>query len=247
MLSRSISCICPTFNRIETLEESVESFLRQDYAGKKELIIINDFKKHKLVFDHPEIKIVDSTADTLGGIMNEAILKHASYDVIAVWEDDDIYLPNSLTVRSNQLNGVECAILTNAIMSTGSDHNMNLRTNTFHGQMIFTKNIFNVVGGYPETWHAHDIKFIDKIPKENIKRVECPLDGISYIYRWSNGQQNLSSLFHHNDPTIILSEIMKFRQLQIDENEFKTIPIKPKWNHAYEEMAKECIEENKRY
>ena len=34
-----VSCICPTFARVYLLEEAIESFLRQDYKGEKELII----------------------------------------------------------------------------------------------------------------------------------------------------------------------------------------------------------------
>ena len=36
-----ISCKCITYGRVEFLEESIESFLRQEYLGKKELIIKN--------------------------------------------------------------------------------------------------------------------------------------------------------------------------------------------------------------
>jgi len=101
----SISCICPTFNRVESLEECIESFLRQEYNGKKELIIINDFYKHKLVFNHPEVVIInqDMVAESLGGKINDAIKKYAKYDLIAVWEDDDIYLPRNLSVRVKYL------------------------------------------------------------------------------------------------------------------------------------------------
>jgi hypothetical protein len=48
-----VSCICLTFGRAHLLEESVYSFLRQDYSGVKELIILNDYNQQILTFDHP--------------------------------------------------------------------------------------------------------------------------------------------------------------------------------------------------
>jgi len=37
-----VSCQCITYDRVELLEEAIESFLRQDYKGEKELVILND-------------------------------------------------------------------------------------------------------------------------------------------------------------------------------------------------------------
>ncbi|MCL4258972.1 MAG: glycosyltransferase family 2 protein, partial [Anaerolineales bacterium] len=48
-----VSCICPTYGRVELLEEAIESFLRQDYPGQKELIVLNDYAGQTLHFDHP--------------------------------------------------------------------------------------------------------------------------------------------------------------------------------------------------
>jgi glycosyltransferase involved in cell wall biosynthesis len=36
-----ISCKCITYGRVDTLQESIYSFINQDYPGKKELIIVN--------------------------------------------------------------------------------------------------------------------------------------------------------------------------------------------------------------
>ena len=54
----SISAKCITYGRVSTLEEAIYSFLQQDYPGEKELVIVNDYPKQKLIFDHPEIKII---------------------------------------------------------------------------------------------------------------------------------------------------------------------------------------------
>ena len=52
-----ISCKCITYGRVHTLEESIYSFINQEYPGKKELVIINDYPLQRLEFNHPEVKI----------------------------------------------------------------------------------------------------------------------------------------------------------------------------------------------
>jgi GT2 family glycosyltransferase len=61
-----ISCKCITYGRVATLEESVQSFLKQDYpADKCELIIVNDYPLQTLIFEHPQIKIVNLDKNSL--------------------------------------------------------------------------------------------------------------------------------------------------------------------------------------
>ena len=55
-----ISCVCPTFCRTALLEEAIECFLRQDYQGEKELIIGNDFSSQHLIFEHKEVKVINT-------------------------------------------------------------------------------------------------------------------------------------------------------------------------------------------
>ena len=79
------------------MEESLESFLRQDYAGEHELVIVNDYPLQRLHFDHPRVRIfnLDFTFETIGEKENFAV-SACRYDTIAVWDDDDIALPNHL-------------------------------------------------------------------------------------------------------------------------------------------------------
>ncbi len=93
-----ISAKCITYGRVDTLEEAIQSFLLQEYPGKKELIIVNDYPLQKLMYDHPEIKIynLDETFPTIGDKENYAI-ERCSGELIAVWDDDDVALPNHMS------------------------------------------------------------------------------------------------------------------------------------------------------
>src|SRR5215831_16169093 len=94
----AVSCICLTYARPRLLEEALHSFLQQDYSGPKELIILNDYAEQTLIFDHPEVRVINVPRRfrTVGEKMNAAIAL-ASHELLFVWDDDDIYLPHRLS------------------------------------------------------------------------------------------------------------------------------------------------------
>ncbi|MBV7332940.1 glycosyltransferase [Chloroflexi bacterium TSY] len=93
-----VSCICPTYGRVALLEEAIYSFLRQDYPGEKELIVLNDFAEQTLEFDHPEVRIVNLPKRFHSvGEKYKAAAALATHDLVFVWHDDDIYPIVSLT------------------------------------------------------------------------------------------------------------------------------------------------------
>ncbi len=99
-----VTCICPAEGRVELLEEAIHSFLRQDYPGVKELIVLNDVEGQTLVYDHPEVQVVNvprrfhSAAEKL-----KAAVGLASNDLIFPWPEDDICLRHRLSFTVAQL------------------------------------------------------------------------------------------------------------------------------------------------
>jgi len=88
-----VSCKCSTFERIDVLNESVFCFLKQTYGGKKQLVVLNDDPNVRIIFDHPEVKIVNlSKRLDLDDKWNH-ITNLCDYDLVAEWADDDIYAP----------------------------------------------------------------------------------------------------------------------------------------------------------
>ena len=99
-----VSCICLTYARPALLDEAICSFLQQDYAGPKELIVLNDYDGQYLELEHPEVRIVNLSKRlrTVGEKMNMAVAL-AAYDLLFVWDDDDIYLPHRLSFSVEHL------------------------------------------------------------------------------------------------------------------------------------------------
>ena len=93
-----VTCICPAQGRVELLEEAIHSFLRQDYPGPKQLIVLNDVEGQTLEYDHPEVHVVNvprrfhSDAEK-----HKAAVGLASHDLIFPWPEDGISLPHRLS------------------------------------------------------------------------------------------------------------------------------------------------------
>lgn len=51
-----ISVLTLTYQRHFLLEEAIESFLRQDFSGESEMLIINDSDKVDYIFDIPKFE-----------------------------------------------------------------------------------------------------------------------------------------------------------------------------------------------
>ena len=93
-----VSCICPTYGRATLLGDALACFLAQTYTPR-ELIIINDAP---IAFRHIEAEAPAGTRirianapdiyDSLGD-KYRALVALAGGDIIAHWEDDDLYMP----------------------------------------------------------------------------------------------------------------------------------------------------------
>jgi glycosyltransferase involved in cell wall biosynthesis len=187
-----VSCICPTYARVELLEEAVGSFLEQDYPGEKELIVLNDYGEQLLQFAHPQVRIVNlpTRLDSVGEKYN-ALVALCSYDLVFVWHDDDIYLPHRLSysvahfdARRGFFKAGQAWFLNNAALS-GPEHNI------FHGGSCWSRDLFVRVGGYPHIDTGYDVRFEERCDDE---RPGCTSGSTVaardayYIYRWQGTQ-----------------------------------------------------------
>jgi glycosyltransferase involved in cell wall biosynthesis len=104
MQKPKVSCYCATYGRVNLLEESLQSFLIQDYQGEKELIILNDFPDQTIYFNHPQVKIYNhkKKESLLGKKFNDCV-KYCTGEILFPWEDDDIYLSNKISFSVNKM------------------------------------------------------------------------------------------------------------------------------------------------
>jgi glycosyltransferase involved in cell wall biosynthesis len=236
-----ISCKCITYGRVDTLEESIYSFLKQEYAGKKEMIIVNDYPMQNLVFDHPEIKIynLDKRFDTIGEKENFAMSK-CSADIICQWDDDDIAM-------SNHLNNVSRYFISSADLlhwQKGvlfNDRNIAAITGLGNSGIVFSRKAWEMVGGYPMENAGYDMTFVLKIKanSKNIILASPPDEEVSWFYMWGGRSYHMSGLGADNDsrPNVLIRHGEYIESLrQAGKILTGEIILQPKWNQDYSKI-----------
>lgn len=190
MILPGISCYCSTYGRPKKiLENSIQCFLEQDYSGPKELVILNDFDKQELVFDHPEVKIINhpERITPLGRKFNHNI-DLCTYDILATWEDDDVFLKNRLSYSYTHMKN-DIFHTHNAYYEI-SEKNIVSTRNIFHSTHMFTRDLFNKAR-YDENEDSCslDISIMSKF-RNLIGDYTQDVNGsdIFYIYVWACSQ-----------------------------------------------------------
>jgi glycosyltransferase involved in cell wall biosynthesis len=162
-----VSCFCATYGRPPVLvEEVIESFLRQDYEGEKELVILNDWPMQHLICDAPDVQIVNvqQRLTPIGKKFNETVAL-CSGEILFPWEDDDIYMPWRLSYSVERLQ--------NGMFHTGNafwmprPNYVEYCDNLHHCNLAVSRKLFDAVGGYSEA----DIMEVDQVLFERLTNV----------------------------------------------------------------------------
>jgi hypothetical protein len=101
--SLPISCVCLYNGYPERLEEAIYSFLQQDHGGPKELIIVNDNPAQTLVFDHPEVRIINLPQPVHYRRKWNVAVAACRHALIFAWSPDDISLPHRISVSLKKM------------------------------------------------------------------------------------------------------------------------------------------------
>lgn len=231
-----VSCYCATYGRPHVLEEALESFLRQNYTGDKELIILNDFKENTLSYDHPQVKIynVKEHIMPLGKKFNETV-KLCSGDILMPWEDDDIYLPNRISYTVDHME--------NGFFHVGfayldlPGNKLQLSGNHFHCNMAVEKSLWDKVGGYSEIDNCTlDVELMARLKKEaNFKIPNFDFKDIFYIYRWGTTGSYHASGWGSSDGVSVSNNVKKMMSSNDIVGDYY---LQPFWKYDYEAVAR---------
>jgi glycosyltransferase involved in cell wall biosynthesis len=209
-----ISCICPTYKRPDLLRNALACFLAQDYPKKRcELVILDDAGQFEPQ-EKDNWKLI-STKERYPNLPTKYndLIQRARGEIIATWEDDDIFLPWMLKdVAECHLRGghefyVTKTVWTNCDQPFG-EVQLEDATGRFHSSWRFTKALYYRAGGYPVSGAlAFDLEFgriMEQAARGKQYYGKENLPG--YVYRWGNGYwhgsqqgggEGYSSLWEH--------------------------------------------------
>lgn len=247
-----ISCICPTYARVDTLEELIYSFINQEYEGESELIIVNDYPLQYLVFDHPKVKIfnIASPFKTIGEKINFCI-EQTSFDIIATFDDDDIALPNHLTNISKYMKEGS-PILHWAKGVYWNEPEITDITWIGNSGMVYWKEAWEAVKRIPLENAGYDTTFVSKLQSLNTPTFASPEDDeVSWFYRWKfipGGKITRIGVYHQSgngSDDEIKPNVLERHSVFIEERrEAGFIPtgeiiLNPRWHYDYLQQLKE--------
>jgi glycosyltransferase involved in cell wall biosynthesis len=234
-----VSCYCATYGRPHVLEESLESFLKQDYEGEKELVILNDLSQNTLKFDHPQVKIfnVKEHIVPLGKKFNETV-KLCSGEVFFPWEDDDIFLPNKISYTiKNIKNGF---FHTHLGFFEKEEQELIISGNHYHCNMAVTRELWDTVGGYSEIDNCTlDVDLMARL-KQASGHTGFTIDykDIFYIYRWGT-----SGSYHTSGwgSAAGVQVSVNVEERLSDKDIVGEYTLKPFWKYDYLKAAEDLL------
>lgn len=181
-----ISCICLTYGRVNFLEEALESFLKQDYPQHKcELIILNDYGAQTLIYDHPNVRIInfEEQFDTIGAKVSFAV-NQAKFDIIATWDDDDIAMTHHLrNIDKYFVEGTTVLHWAKGVF-WNEPHITDIMFLGNSG-VVYSKEAVKGIGGIPLENAGYDTTMVDRMHTLGIeKTVWAEPKNPSWFYRW---------------------------------------------------------------
>jgi len=236
-----------TMGRVSSLEETLFSFINQDDLEDSEMIIVNDYPLQELVYNHPQVKIfnIKEPFKTIGEKENFAV-EQCQGDIIAVTDDDDVYMPNHNTNIKKYFkedNGI--------LHWHGVYYNEpNITKIEFIGNsgMVFSKKAWEAVGKRKIMNAGEDTEFARAIHAKYGYTIGQPPDNeVSAWYRWALPTHKI---YHQSGagydiegkPNIIQRHAMHIEYLRSKgQIPTGTIELKPKWLKDYSQMLKEYV------
>jgi hypothetical protein len=221
-----ISVLTLTYKRYHILEEAIESFLRQDFVGDCEMVIINDCSEVQYIYDHPKIRIINHPTrfSSIGKKLEYGFSQCKGNHVYRL-DDDDLLSPWALSLVNKYITEnpgkdiYRCAhhyFFTNNefINKSSSINNGNCYSKDFISRIEF-----------PDTSGNED----NTITFWNNANIFNGDEGkYSMIYRWGMYTYHISGMGNYENNDYVLS-----RTDELSEKEHGSIFLNPNFKNDY--------------
>jgi hypothetical protein len=190
-----ILCLCPTYGRPRLLANAIACFEAQDHQDRFLLALDDAGQIEPQTGDRFRILSVPNRYQSLPAKYN-ALLNYAggSFDAVAVWDDDDIYLPWHLTSVSLALANGAPSCKPREVWSLyrppgvrGEGPWREIAAGRFHGSLAVSRSRLEAVGGWIQTRRAdfdqqQIMACAPAVDSLNYSPERCP----GYVFRWGS-------------------------------------------------------------
>lgn len=199
-----IAAVCCTHLRPRTLGHLIRCFLEQDYPReKRELVILDDIGQYDdQQGDGWRLVSRGRRYPTLGEKRNAAAeLVSSEVEALAVWDDDDLYLPWALSASVAALGRAAWSRPSLVLHERPDGALRQHRTGgLFHGGWSYTRAAFRQVGGYARMDNGEDQNLARRMSRSGVAWADPIALGYLpfYVYNLtSQGGYRLSSMSPH--------------------------------------------------
>ena len=225
------ACICPTYNRPRMLPEAIESFQRQTHPHR-ELIIIDDANQYEpQEGDRWKLLTFPERFPFVYEKYSYGISCLSDCNAVAIWDDDDISLPDRLAVLATVLadgNDVACF---SAICHLGECVTYRpIHFSYFHSG-AYLMAAYHKAGGYPSMNSGGDQVIRNHFHFSGAKFGFAPLESVEYLYRWKSCYRHLSYNNHDSHEEIARTKVEKVEG-----------KIHPHWTEDWDQLVRDTLD-----
>jgi glycosyltransferase involved in cell wall biosynthesis len=193
-----IAAVCCTYLRPTQLGHLIRCFQLQDYADR-ELVILDDAGQYEST-EGDRWRLISTARrwPTLGDKRNAAArLVSPDVEALAVWDDDDLYLPWALSASVAALEQAPWSrpsrVLHRQADGTLRQHETG---GLYHGGWAYQRDAFWNAGGYPSQNNGEDQELARRISRRRIPEADPIMLGFLpfYIYQWGGPGYHISAL-----------------------------------------------------
>jgi len=233
--------------------------LLQTYPDK-ELVIINDCPEEVIVFDHPNVKVIN-TPDrfpTIGDKRN-ACIAACSGDVIVRLDDDDILLPGYLEFYASRLQKYDWVFPQRSLVFNKELQKIQITPGPNYATFVFKKSVWDKIK-YPSLNHYEDGRLWELVRNDKMFSgvfSAVKLDESGYIYGWDEKMRFSYQLtpialpIINQNSNFNLSDVDSLKTIdtlgQVDElivSANRTFKLNPHWNLDYQKLARDFVSTN---
>jgi len=196
----NIAAVCCTYLRPRELGRLIQCFLEQDYpAARRELVILDDAGQYDdQQGDRWRLVSTSRRFHSLGEKRNVAAAMVADdVEALAVWDDDDVYLPWALSASVAALETADWS-RPSLVLHARADGALeqHLTGGLFHGGWAYRREVFERVGGYPAENNGEDQSLARRLEAIGAAQSDpCRLGFLPfYVYSWACGDYHLSGM-----------------------------------------------------
>ena len=224
-----ISVLTLTYQRYDVLEEAIQSYLSQDFDGDSEMVIINDSPDVEYVYDHPNVRIINSKErfTSISAKIGYGY-KQCKYNYIYRLDDDDLLAPWALSLTKEYIDEkIGYDVYRSKYHYFFANHNYLYNSDNINNGNVYTKKYLDRIE-FPQYSGDEDTV----ITFGNSSKI-MTLDKGYYtmIYRWNDGTYHISAAGSF-DNSFVMNYVDTLRKNQ-NNREVGTIKLTPGFKKDY--------------